>query len=59
MRAYSKRSCIICGKEITAAGAAFTSHMRMHVRQSRCIETKGRDGILRFTRIGNSAVATK
>lgn len=32
-RTYSRRTCSVCKQEITAAGAAFVSHMRKHARE--------------------------
>lgn len=32
-RTYSRRTCSVCKEQITAAGAAFVSHMRKHVRE--------------------------
>jgi len=37
---FKRMRCTICGEEISKAGAAYTSHMRMHVRRDEVIELK-------------------
>lgn len=44
---YKTTICIICKKEVSAGGAAFTAHMRMHVRKEEAIEEKA-NGKLHF-----------
>ena len=45
-RTYSIRKCFICGGPITVAGAAYTAHMRKHVRERRAKEVKTFDANL-------------
>jgi hypothetical protein len=44
---FKKTQCEICGQIISTAGAAHTSHMRMHVKRKEAIEFK-RDNRLTF-----------
>ena len=37
---YKKIVCVICKQQISVSGAAFTSHMRCHVRNAEAIELK-------------------
>lgn len=37
-RTYRKRACAVCGKEISIAGCAWSSHMRMHVEDGEADE---------------------
>lgn len=35
---YSKRWCYVCGKSVSAAGGAWVSHNRKHVREGKMTE---------------------
>jgi hypothetical protein len=37
---FKTKDCEICGNEISIGGAAYTSHMRMHVRKQEAVEFK-------------------
>lgn len=37
---FKKKPCEICGVQISIGGAAYTSHMRMHVKKKEVIEFK-------------------
>lgn len=50
-KAFKKTKCQFCDKEVSSGGAAFTSHMRMHVRKKEAVEYK-RDGKLSFFKFG-------
>lgn len=54
---YNKTKCSICNEEISAGGAAFTSHMRAHVRRGEAKELKRKNG-LTFMRPGED-ITTK
>ena len=36
--AYSRRTCRVCGQEISSAGCAWVAHMRKHVREGKVRE---------------------
>lgn len=38
MRTYGKRKCPVCREMVSAAGAAWVSHMRKHVREGKAVE---------------------
>jgi hypothetical protein len=37
-RTYPRRSCSLCGREISTSGLAWTNHMRKHVREGLATE---------------------
>lgn len=49
---FGTMKCHICGKEISAGGAAKTSHFRSHVRKGEAKEKKGDNGRLEFIPTG-------
>jgi hypothetical protein len=36
-RTYSERWCCVCGQSISAAGAAWAAHCKMHVKEERMV----------------------
>jgi hypothetical protein len=46
MTKFATITCSICGKQISKAGAAYTSHARMHVKRGEAIEFKSSNGLL-------------
>jgi len=50
---YETTKCEFCQEEVSAGGAAFTSHMRSHVRKNEVNEYK-RNGKLVFLKVGSS-----
>jgi hypothetical protein len=43
---YDKTTCIICDKQISKSGAAYTSHYRAHVRRGEAKELKRKNGLI-------------
>ena len=43
---FKKKLCKICEQQISTGGAAYTSHMRMHVKKKEAIEFKRDNGLL-------------
>jgi hypothetical protein len=52
---YETINCQVCNEQISAGGAAFTSHMRSHVRRGEAVEFK-RNGKLLFLKNGVSII---
>jgi hypothetical protein len=56
--AYTKKLCEFCQKQVSTGGAAFTAHMRMHVRKNEAIELK-QNGKLIFMKPGIDILDTE